>query len=352
MSATTSGARLDLPRARRYGGAVNRGFAALGFIVVLVLAFPQRAPAPLIYTPGEGWIYEPVGGEGKWRRARAKDQLEVADAAFQQKDYGTALKAARAVVKQWPFSDSAPHAQYLIGRCYEEKKQDERAFQAYTQALKDYPKSITYDEVLQRQYLIANRFLDGQWYKLWGYIPVAPFLTSADKTPGLYQKIVESGPYSEVAPQAQMKIGAAREKEKNYPLAAKAYEVAVDRYSDRPKVAADAYFKAGAAYDKQALKAEYDQGTAGRAISTFNDFITLYPDDPRVTDARKRIGTMKGEQARGAFDIARYYEKRKRWQGALIYYNEVLLLDPSSKYAAEARVHIDELKKRVTAASQ
>src|SRR5881628_3421816 len=106
--------------------------AVLSLLVLLfLLAFPFRSPAPLVYTPGEGWTYEPVGGEGKWKRTRAKDQLEVAQAAFEKKNYSLTLKAARRVVKQWPLSDYAPDAQYLIGRCYEQRGQDEKAFKEY-----------------------------------------------------------------------------------------------------------------------------------------------------------------------------------------------------------------------------
>ncbi len=36
------------------------------------------------------------------------------------------------------------------------------------------------------------------------------------------------------------------------------------------------------AYTKQARTAEYDQSVAGQAISAYTDFMTLYPDDPRV----------------------------------------------------------------------
>src|SRR3974377_846140 len=110
----------------------------LFLFAVCVLAFPSRSPAPLIYTPGEGWTYEPVGGEGAWRRTRAKDQLIVAQGAFDKKDYNLAWKAARRVVKQWPLSDYAPQAQYLVGRCYEEKRQDERAFKEYQKLVEKY----------------------------------------------------------------------------------------------------------------------------------------------------------------------------------------------------------------------
>src|SRR6476646_5408912 len=123
-------------------------------ILACVLAFPLRSPAPLIYRPGEGWSYEPVGGEGNWQRPRAKDQLEVAQTAFDKKEYGLALKAARRVVKVWPLSDFAPQAQYLVGRCYEAKGKDENAFAEYQKVLEKQPKIDNFPEILQSQYEI------------------------------------------------------------------------------------------------------------------------------------------------------------------------------------------------------
>jgi outer membrane protein assembly factor BamD (BamD/ComL family) len=146
-----------------------------------------------------------------------------------------------------------------------------------------------------------------------------------------------------------MNIGAARENEKDYPLAVKAYETAADRYTDQPPVAADALYKAAQAYTKQARTADYDQSVAGQAISAFTDFMTLYPDDPRVANAQKVIASLRAEQARGNFRIAQFYEKEKKWDGALVYYNEVLIRGAGSALAAQARERIDALKRRMAA---
>ena len=96
-------------------------FIRLVLIAVCLLAFPVNSPAPLVYRPGEGWTYEPVGGGAAWQRPRAKEQLEVAQAAFDRKDYSLALMGARRVVLLWPLADYAPQAQYLVARSYEAK---------------------------------------------------------------------------------------------------------------------------------------------------------------------------------------------------------------------------------------
>jgi outer membrane protein assembly factor BamD len=321
---------------------MNRSLRCLLLIVACLLVWPVRSPAPLIYRPGEGWTYEPVGGEGKWTRTRAKDQLEVAQAAFAQKDYSLALKAARRVVRVWPLSDYAPQAQYLVGRCYEAKGRDDKAFKEYQNVLEKQPKAANYEEILKRQFDIANLHLAGKWFKLWGVIPYP----SMDETAKMYEKIVKNGPYSEVAPQAQLNLGAARVKQKEYELAVKAYETAADRYNDRPKVASEGLYQEGLAYQKQAQTADYDQTTAGQAIAVFSDFMTLYPGDPRVSQTQKIVEDLKNEQARGNFMVAKFYEHYKRWAGALVYYNEVVSQNPGSPYATEAKERIDAIKQR------
>ena len=326
---------------------MNRRCFRFLLCAVLLAVSAVNTPAPLVYRPGEGWTYEPVGGT-KWTRTRASDQLDVAREAFEAKNYTLATKAARRVVRVWPFSDYAPEAQYFVGRSLEARGRDEKAFKAYQTLVEKYPKSPLYHEVLERQFTIANRYLAGQWFKLWGVIP---FFSSMDKTVEMYNKIIESGPYSEVGPRAQMNIGAAREKQSDFAAAVKAYETAADRYHEQRKVAADALYKAAEAYLKQAGTAEYDQSVAGNAIATYTDFITLYPDDPRVEEAQRQIAALKTEQARGSLIIARFYEKKKKWDGALVYYNEVILKDPQSNYAEEAKQRIETIRKRTAPAT-
>jgi outer membrane protein assembly factor BamD len=108
-------------------------------------------------------------------------------------------------------------------------------------------------------------------------------------------------------------------------------------------------FKEGVAYNKQAKTSEYDQSIAAKAIAVFTDFMTLHPQDPRVTEAQDYVSALKTEQARGSYEIAKYYEKKKRWKAALIYYNEVLLKDPNSVHAESARRNIDMIQAKIPA---
>jgi outer membrane protein assembly factor BamD len=327
---------------------MNRRFRLFLLFALFVALLPFRSPAPLIYTPGEGWYYEQFGINTKWLRDRAKDQLDVAEDAFKNGDYATASHAAHRVVRVWPLSDYAPRAQYLIGRCLEAQGKTEEAFAAYQDIIKKYPKLDNLNDVLWRQYEIANLYLGGKFFKaFWGTIPLYP---SMDDTAKMYSQIVTNGPFSKVAPLAQLRIGAAREKQKDYPTAVRAYDFAADRYYDQPDIVADAMYQRGYCFQKQAASAEYDQGTAAQAIAAYTDLKTLFPDDKRVPEADKAVAALKAEQVRSSYVIAQFYEDSKtlsaeqRRDGAIVYYNEVLQLDPNSIYAAQAKQRIAVLK--------
>ncbi len=101
------------------------------------------------------------------------------------------------------------------------------------------------------------------------------------------------------------------EKDKDYEAAVKAYETAADRYHNQPVIAADAMYRWAIAYQKQATKAEYDQGKAGQAIAAYTDFMTIFPDDKRAADAQKAIVLLKAEQVRGSFIVAQFYREQQ-----------------------------------------
>ena len=73
-------------------------------VAVVFLLWPNNSPAPIIYRPGEGWSYESKDSVGKWRRDRAKSQLEVAQEAVTKEDWKIVYKASRRIVHEWPLS--------------------------------------------------------------------------------------------------------------------------------------------------------------------------------------------------------------------------------------------------------
>ena len=335
---------------------MRRWVSPLLLVAIVFLLWPNSSPAPIIYRPGEGWSYESRGAMGKWRRDRAKAQLDVAKEAAAKEDWRTVHKAAKRIVHEWPLSDYAPEAQQLLAQSYEARGDDERAFKEYQKLLRYYPQNVDYEEVQKRQMLIADRFLGGQRFKLWGKIPL---YRSWKKSAQMYQEVVNVGPQSEVAPMAQMKAGEAwekradgfhvseRERHKDFGRAVEAYKKAYEEYQSDDTVAAEALYKKGTSYENQSKDAEYDQEVTMEAINAYEDMLALYPGTPKAEDASQRIAKMKTEQARGSITIAKFYEKKKKWHGAKVYYDRAIDLAPDSEHGQRAKERLAVIAKYI-----
>jgi len=178
---------LDLRIGCRYRRQMNRWSIRLLLIAFFLFALPYRSPAPFIYTPGEGGLTSRLAGWAKWQRPRAKDQLDVAQAAFDKADYGLALKAARRVVRVWPLSDYAPQAQYLVGRCIEAKAMTKRR----SKSIKNSWKSIQDGELRGGSSPPVSHFRTISCRQMVQGVGIHSLFSSMERTADMFDKVVK-----------------------------------------------------------------------------------------------------------------------------------------------------------------
>ena len=70
------------------------------------------------------------------------------------------------------------------------------------------------------------------------------------------------------------------------------------------------------------------------AVDAIDDFATRYPQDARVADLKAKRGEMRESIANQRLATARFYEKRRQYSSARIYY-EMLEKDFSDTGAAQ-----------------
>ncbi len=318
---------------------VSRAAAVAILLSAIVLAaVPAPLSAALVWRPGEGWVDESTGSG--LSASSSRDQLEMAKKLEDGKQYNDALKAYRTLVRKWPLSFFAPEAQYHIGICLEKTGDFWAAYKAYMKMVQKYPASTFFEQALDREFAIGNLYLAGEPQRLWK-IPLGP---SMDKTIEIYQTVIKSAPYGTHAPEAQFKIGLAREKQKKWNEAVDSYTKILDKYPGN-SIASDAQYQIGYAWYSSASAAEYDQSAAEKAIEAFEDFIVRYPNSEKVAAANAHIDLLKGRQTQGSFNIAKFYEKQKNYKAAYIYYSDVVRQSPGSQDAQDAQKKIDFLRK-------
>ncbi len=311
----------------------HRSLIALLALISLV----QFLPAPLVWRAGEGWVDESSGTAAS--ASSSREALESAKALEAKQEWDGALGAYRNLVRKWPLSFFAAEAQYKIGWILSKKGKFNEAFKAYQKMVEKYPSSTFFEQALEQQYQIGNLFLAGEPQRLLGI----PMGASMDKTVEMFEQLIKNAPYGKYSPEAQFKIGIAREKQKKFTDAVKAYNLILDKYPGND-IVDDAQYQIGYAWMMASSEAEYDQSAAEKAIEAFEDFLVRYPNSEKIAAAQENIEKLRGKQTQGAMNIAKFYETNQNWKAAFIYYNEVIRQNPNTPMAEAAKKKVEAIR--------
>ena len=294
----------------------------------------------IVYRPDEGWNYQTPGGEETPAAKTAREQWDRAVNYENKGDLKDALKAYRVFVKKFTYSSMAAKAQMKVGELCEKTGDLDHAFDAYNTYNKKYPRGEDFDKAVEAQFKIAKRFLDGEKVKMYGIKTFA----SMTRTQKMFEDLIANAAYSKYAPLSQFYIGQALENQGKWKEAIEAYKTVQTKYPNDP-IAADAQYQIGYVYMKQSRnEGVYDPGAGSKARDAFEDFMARYPTSEKVPQAKENIKMLAGRETKGSYEIAKYYDKQKRYKAAVIYYNDVIQQQPGSPESEAAKARIEALK--------
>ena len=309
---------------------------ALAATLVTLLTFQSPMDAAVVYRSDEGWTVE---GEETAVAGNAAEQMKKAEKYQADGNDAAAYKSYKALVKRYGQSFLAPKAQRKIGQLLEKHNDNDKAYDAYSYYLTKYPQGEDFDAVVDSMYKIAMSFLQGEKRRTFG-VRLAPSMSRAQ---AMFEGIVKNAPFSKLAPQAQFNVGQAMEKQQEYDKAIDAYNQTYTKYPNDP-VAADALYQVGYVRAKQAREGSYDPNTNAKAREAFEDFIARYPNSEKVAQARENIKNLETGTNKNTLEIAKFYDKTRKYKAAVLYYNDVIKGQPGTPEAEYAKNRIEILK--------
>jgi outer membrane protein assembly factor BamD len=309
---------------------------ALVLAAALLLSFPARMAADLVWTPSGGWKIEgglTSGLVGKDAH-RALTLMNKARAEEEKKHYFLALRNYKKVIKEFGNSIYAQDAFYHSAVIRLTRHQYVKSFAAFQEIVSRFPNTPRFNEVVGQQYRIACDLLDGARSRGWLSIPG---LRNREGSVKMFETVLANAPYSEYAPLALMSIARADQFLGNPEESIDALDRMINTYP-KSLLTPDAYLKSAQAYASLVGGPNYDQTSTKQAITYFEDFVILYPGDPNIAAAEKGLANMKQVLAESKINIADYYLKyRRNYKAARVFYNEAITDYPESPAAARAR---------------
>lgn len=306
-------------------------FAAAGLILAQTPAFG------FLDFLKKGEKKAPNATEKQAQEASASVMLRDAKAAEASGDTGKAEGTYSAIVKQYPFTDSAAEASYSKAVLVRRGGQLQDSFDAFQTFIDKYRQSARFSDAIRQQYEIAEEGKGGKKQKNFLVIPMK---LGASEVIDMYQKIIKNAPFGKLAPLAQFSIAEIQQEKGEKALAIAAYQGVVDNYPNTPQ-ASEAQFRIGSISNVAAHKSQ-DSGNLTSTRDAVNTYLAANPSGERAPEAQAMLQQVDTAQAAESLKIAKFYEKQGKTKAAAIYYNEALKFG-TSEASAEARTRLGEL---------
>jgi outer membrane protein assembly factor BamD len=304
---------------------------AVGVCIAALAVLTASAEAQWTWSPQTGrWI-----NIKQLPKETPELQVEYARSLMVQGDYKKALRETEKFANYYNDTDWADENQYLRGEIKMAQGDFLGAAKEYQQVVTGYPESDLFDDVIAKQYEIGDTFYDKGTANLdkrfWHLFKKRPFRRAIE----VYGMVIDNQPFTASAAEAQYKVGLCHFTLEEYKEAAYEYQRVIEDYAGSDWVDEASYGLAMCHY-KDSLPPAYDQSPSLLAIEAIDDFKRRFPTDSRVAELDGIRAEMYNRVAEQRLRTAKYYEKRRRFDSAAIYYEVVVEQFPGSPSAVEA----------------
>jgi outer membrane protein assembly factor BamD len=124
-------------------------------------------------------------------------------------------------------------------------------------------------------------------------------------------------------------------------LAAATYNRLVDAFPQDTLVD-DALYLSGQAYQKEWRHPELDATYGNDAVTAYQSLLTSFPDSPYAAPAKKELATLDEWLAKKDFTTGYLYLKRKAFDSAILYFEDVIKQHPNAPTTKQAYLRLLE----------
>jgi outer membrane protein assembly factor BamD len=156
-----------------------------------------------------------------------------------------------------------------------------------------------------------------------------------------FQKLIFNYPGAVVIDSAQYLLGMSYYNQKDYPLAVTEFNKLLSSFPTS-LLSDDAAFMVAFCDFKMSARAELDQERTSKALEELKSFLDDYPESARTKEAQDLLTECRSKLAKKAYESGRLYFKRRQYEAALIYLQDVMNEYHDTKWAAPAQFHVAE----------
>ena len=274
-------------------------------------------------------------------RATPAEQYELAKELEAASSFRKARRACDALVREWPASAEAPHAQLRIVKIYAHEKDYDNALEELEYLLDFYPSEIPYLELVEYLYKLTNLMVKEK-KTMFGLS-----FTSDRVVRQHYESVVRRAPRASYVPETMLKIADLREQNDEYEEAVQVYNQLVMKFPKTTEAEVAVYLQAKARM-WLCRRLSYN---IPRCIDTqkyLKMMIAGHPRHDRIDEMKEGLAELEKHLEADAYQRARFYDSKQRTPHAAAAAWQRFLKDyPLSPHADEIRARIETLQKGI-----
>jgi outer membrane assembly lipoprotein YfiO len=278
-----------------------------------------------------------VWKDGKWiitpkdAKAPSVSELSAIRAYLKAGQGRKAIKAAKKFLKRHPTHPGREEAMMLAAQGEMDRGNYFKAFERFEAQLDAHPNGQFFERALQRQYEIADTFLQGRKRRVWKILR----FTAAEEALDILAAIASRAPGTVIAEKASLRAADYYYASSRFVEAAQAYDHYLKLFTNSPR-AGYAMLQAARATYAQYRGQAYNDTPLIDAQQRFRQYARQYPAAAKranVHDILKRIDTAIVQRT---FTTARFYQRVEHRKAAAFYYHRVVQQYPHTSWARAA----------------
>jgi outer membrane protein assembly factor BamD len=299
----------------------------------------------LVFTPSRTeafwWWFTSSDAWKKMEPAEQNRRAEPYMEKARKADFDNALWRAasnyKTVWEEYPGSTFAPEALFRYAENQIARHRWKQASEALQRLFRFYPDNPWFEDMINYQFQIAEAYETGDHVYFAWFFPTRNF----DRAVGTYEIVIRSAPFSDLAPLALFRIALIQRKRNNIPEAIDALDRMINNYPSSI-LTADAYLKLADTFAQLVEGPRYDQGATREAVSYFQDFMILFPENPAVSEAEDGLVLMQEVHAQSKLIMGEFfYKRRDNFRAAKVFFNQAITIAPDSRIAERSRDYLE-----------
>ena len=272
-------------------------------------------------------------------RATPAEQYELAKELEAASSFRKARRACDALVREWPASAEAPHAQLRIVKIYAHEKDYDDALEELEYLLDFYPSEVPYLELVEYLYKLTNLMVKEK-KTMFGLS-----FTSDRVVRQHYESVVRRAPRASYVPETMLKIADLREQNDEYEEAVQVYNQLVMKFPKTTEAEVAVYLQAKARM-WLCRRLSYNIPRCQDTQKYLKMMIADHPRHDRVDEMKEWLAELEMHLEADAYRRAKFYDSKQRTPHAAAAAWQRFLKDyPLSPHADEVRARIETLQK-------